>query len=282
MPVSIDDRDLANQHFDRGLSFDIRGKTDDAITEMEKAVGCDPEFAEAYNKLGDFYTKKGWIPKAIDMYKKSSQLKPEVENSHFDLGCSYAHMGKFSEALYEFEKALSLDPTHYEVYGRIGYVYLEMSLFGQAIENLKKALVKDPSDILARYNLGIALLRVGKPLDAHREFEKVVEHYVTLTRIKDRFAEGHYYIGRCYFYLQKFDKAVDFLKKAVEYDTEAIDYHFSFGMLYSDADAFFALSEAQHAQGEEKAARASLQKALELEPQNGRFLAFQKQAFSEG
>ncbi|MBF0498955.1 MAG: hypothetical protein HQM09_02380 [Candidatus Riflebacteria bacterium] len=51
--VTIEERDLANQHFDRGLSFDIRGKLDDAITEMETAIVRDASFAEAHSELGD-------------------------------------------------------------------------------------------------------------------------------------------------------------------------------------------------------------------------------------
>ncbi|MFZ2957403.1 MAG: tetratricopeptide repeat protein [Candidatus Ozemobacteraceae bacterium] len=274
--VSIEERDLANQHFDRGLSFDIRGKLGEAIVEMEKAIACDSGFAEAYNKLGDYYMKKGWLQKAIDMFKKSSELKPEVENSHFDLGCAYAHMGRYSEALYEFQKSLSIDPKHFEIYGRMGHVYLQIGMFGEAIDNLKRALVKDQGDVMARYNLGLAFLKVNRATEAHTQFEKVAEHYTTLTRVKDRYAEGHFYIGRCYFFQQRFDRAVEHLKKAVEFDTDAIDFHYSFGMLYSDGDAFAALAEACSAVGDKKAARDAVQRALNLEPQNERFIAVQR------
>ncbi len=273
--VSIEDRDLANQHFDRGLSFDIRGKIDQAITEMLEAVKCDPCFAEAYNKLGDYYQKKGQMKKAIEMYQKSIELKPDVENSHFDLGSAYGHVGRYDEALAELDRALQMDPEHYEIYARRGYVKLELSLYDEAISDLKLALVKDPSDLMARFTLGRALLKKDRAVDAHQQFEKVVEHYESLVRIKDRYAEGHYYIGRCHFFMGKPEKALPFLLKAVEFDTDEIDYHFSFGLLYSDADAFFAVAEAYHATGEQRRAREFLTKALELEPQNERFLSFQ-------
>ncbi|MBF0548136.1 MAG: tetratricopeptide repeat protein [Candidatus Riflebacteria bacterium] len=274
--IPIEERDLANQHFDRGLSFDIRGKLAEAIAEMEKAISCDPEFAEAYNKLGDYYVKKGWLPKAIDMFKKSAELKPDIENSHFDLGCAFAYLGRFSESIHEFEKALSLDPTHFEIYGRLGFVHLQIGMFSEAIENLKRALVKDPADIMARYFLGVSFLKVGKNNDAILQFEKVIEHYSMLIRIKDRFAEGHYFIGRCYFFEQKYEKSVEYLRKAVEYDTEEVDFHFSFGMLYNDAEAFASLAESQFFFGDLKAATENIAKAIDLEPNNERFVSLQQ------
>ncbi|MBF0498954.1 MAG: tetratricopeptide repeat protein [Candidatus Riflebacteria bacterium] len=203
-------------------------------------------------------------------------MKPDIENSHFDLGCAYAHIGRYSEALYEFQKALSIDPRHFEIYGRIGHVYLEIGMFGEAIDNLKRALVKDQGDIMARYNLGIAFQKVNRSSESHAQFEKVIEHYSTLTRVKERYAEGHFYIGRCYFFQQRYDRAIDHLKKAVEYDTDDIDFHYSFGMLYSDGDAFAALAEALIAGGDKKAARDTIRKALDLEPQNERFLVVQR------
>lgn len=273
--VSIEERDLANQHFDRGLSFDIRGKIDLAITEMLEAVKCDPGFAEAYNKLGDYYQKKGQMNRAIDMYLKSIELKPDVENSHFDLGSAYGHVGRYDEALTELDRALSMDPEHYEIYARRGYVKLELSLYDEAINDLKLALVKDPSDLMARFTLGRALLKKDRTVEAHQQFDKVVEHYESLIRIKDRYAEGHFYIGRCHFFTGKAEKALPFLLKAVEFDTDEIDYHFSFGLLYSDADAFSAVAEAYQATGDRAKARDFLAKALELEPQNERLLGFQ-------
>lgn len=273
--VSIEERDLANQHFDRGLSFDIRGRIDQAIAEMLAAVECDPDFAEAYNKLGDYYQKKGKIEKAIEMYRKSIELKPEVENSHFDLGCAYAHVGRYDDAMTELQRALTMDPQHYEIYGRMGFVQLELSMYDEAINNLKLAVVKDPSDLMARFTLGRALLKKERTVEARQQFEKVIEHFTALTRVKERYAEGNFYLGRCHFFMQRFDKAVEHLLKAVEYDTEEIDYHFSFGLLYSDADAFFAVAEAYDALGDRAKAREYLGKALELEPTNQRFLGFQ-------
>ncbi len=277
--IRKEDRDLADRHFDNGLSKDIKGRLDEAISEMEKAIGVDPGFAEAYNKLGDFYMKKGWITKAAGMFEKSIELKPETENSYFDLGCALALLGRYSEALNHLERALSIDPNHYEIYGRMGKVYFEMNLYAEAIENLKKALVKDQNDIMARFTLGMAYQKIQKKTDAQQQFETLIEQYSHLAQLKDRFAEAHYYIGRAYFFMENYAKAIEHLKMAVEFDTERVDHHFSFGMYYRDADAFFAMGEALAASGDKIAARVYLQKALDLDSENQKFLDFQKEIY---
>jgi tetratricopeptide (TPR) repeat protein len=70
------------------------------------------------------------------------------------------------------------------------------------------------------------------------------------------------------------EKAAENLEKAVEFDTEAVDYHYSFGMLYSDADAFFSLAQVLHESGKTREASDNLKKALELEPNNQKFQQF--------
>lgn len=270
-PISVEERDLANQHLDRSISFAMCGKIDQAIAEAKKAVEIDPDFSQAYNKLGDYYLKKGQINEAIDVYRKSIVLNSDNQNSHFDLGRSLAMIGKYEEALTSLNRALDLNPAHGETYCHTGLVYLEMGDAERALTNLEHALKQDKDNVMAIYLMAIAQQRTGHENEAVRNFQKVIERYASLTQVKSRFAEGYYYIGKCYFYLNDLEKALPNFEKAVEFDTEAVDYHYSFGMLYSDADAFFALAETQHALGQNSSASANLKKALELDPQNKKY-----------
>ncbi|MEW6710366.1 MAG: tetratricopeptide repeat protein [Candidatus Riflebacteria bacterium] len=270
-PISIEERDLANQHLDRSISFALTGKIDQAISEAKKAIEIDPDFAQAFNKLGDYYLKKGAISEAVDVYRKSIVLNPENENSHFDLGRSLAMLGKYEEALESLNKALDLDPTHGETYSHTGMVYIHLGDNERAITNLQTALSKDPENLMASYLMAIACKNSGMENEANKYFKKVLDRYQHLVQSKSRFAEGHYYIGRCYFYLNNLEEALPHLEKAVEYDTDQIDFHYSFGMLYSDADAFYALAEAYQANGSTGKAFENLNKALAIDPQNPKF-----------
>jgi tetratricopeptide (TPR) repeat protein len=270
-PISVEERDLANQHLDRSISFAMCGKIDQAITEAKKAVEIDPDFSQAYNKLGDYYLKKGQVNEAIDVYRKSIVLNPDNENSHFDLGRSLAMVGKYDEALECLNKALDLNPDHGETYCHTGLVYIELGDPERAITNLETALQHDRENVMANYLLAIAKQKVGKENEAYTVFKNVIDRYTTLTKVKGNFAEGYYYIGKSHFYMGELNKALENLKKAVEFDTEAVDYHYSFGMLYSDADAFFALAEVLYALDDNTEAIANLKNALNLDPQNKKY-----------
>lgn len=275
--ISIEDRNEANEHLDRAISFGMCGKVDQAIAAIEKALELDENFPQAYNKLGDFYMKKGWIQQAADAFAKSIELDPANENSHFDLGCACTHLGEYDRALASLKAALEIKPKHFEVYGHIGQIYLETNRTDEAIGALQKARKGDKLNLMATFNLGIALHQTGRGEEAVRMFTAVIDRYKQLVGIKDKYAEGNYYIGRSLYYLGKTPEAITFLKLAVQYDTEEVDYHYSFGMLYSDADAFFALAEAQNANSETSLARENVKNALEIEPDNQNYLNLQQQ-----
>jgi tetratricopeptide (TPR) repeat protein len=142
----------------------------------------------------------------------------------------------------------------------------------RAIDSLNQAFAANQDDIMACFTLGCAYNISGNTEEACRMFNRVISRYSQLTSVKPRFAEGHYYMGRSYYLMGNLQKAREHLLQAVEFDTEEVDFHYSFGMLYSDADAFGSLAEVQHDLGQHEEARNSLKKALALEPANKRFL----------
>ncbi len=271
-PISIEEKDLANQHLERSISLAMTGKYDQAIEEARKAVKIDADFFQAYNKLGDYHLKKGQIKEAIAAYRQAIRIQPESQNSHFDLGRSLALIGDYDDALAELNIAYRLKPTHTEILGHIGRVYLATGAVDDAITNLHSALEANPEDVMVGFSLACAYQSRGEMNKAKPLFQMVINRYSELSRHKNRFAEGHYYIGRSHFLMGDSHKAVEHLEKAVEFDTDEIDHHYSFGMLYSDADAFCALAEAQFDCGRKEEARQNLVKALKLEPQNQKFI----------
>lgn len=215
--------------------------------------------------------KKGMVKEAAAAYTRSLELDPVNQNSNFDLGCSLAHLGRHEQALDYLRKALVLKPTHTEIYGHIGRILMMRGNLEEAISNLEKALSANPDDIMASFTLACAYQMHGNSDKSTRLFNRVIDRYKELVSIKSRFAEGNYYIGRSYFFMGNPTEALKYLEKAVEYDTEDVDYHYSFGMLYSDADAFCSLAEAQHALGKFSEARENLEKAIKLNPNNPHF-----------
>jgi tetratricopeptide (TPR) repeat protein len=186
-------------------------------------------------------------------------------------------LGNLDDALFSLKTALDLNPKHGEAYAHVGLVLLEKGEFDGAFEYLNHALQHDPDHLMANYLMGITCKKTGRENEANKYFGAVINRYTSLANMKTRFAEGYYYIGKCHYLMGELPKAVANLKKAVEYDTEEVDYHYSFGMLYSDAEAFHALAEVLHEMGNDTEARENLKKAVELEPDNQKFQQLRNQ-----
>lgn len=266
--VSFEARNEANECFDYGLTFEMKKDFDKAYAQFKKAIELDPNFAEAYNKIGDVFMKKGKFADAIANYEKSAELKPDIENTHFDLGCAFSLVNRLDDAVAEFEKALKLDPNHFEIYGMLGALFAGKGEFEKALQYLHKASVADPANVQARYFKGMALKGLGKKSEADSEFFSVIEKYKGLIETKVNYAEGYFFSAMASFHMGKLEDAERQMRRAIELDTEKIDHHYSFGLYYSDADAFYEMANIENAMGKTAEAREHLKKAQNLEPGN--------------
>src|SRR5690606_21140352 len=71
-----------------------------AIASLEKAISIDPEFAPAYQQLGDIYRRQRNYEIAAKKYEKVTQLDPTLTPlTWFGLGESLLHIGNYHEAL---------------------------------------------------------------------------------------------------------------------------------------------------------------------------------------
>lgn len=275
--ISYEDLANANEYFDRSITFFMCGKVEQAITAVKKAIEIYPEFAQAYNKLGDYLIKRGRVKEAADAYQTSLLYNSDSENTNFDMGCTLAHLGRYNEALTYLETALKMKPDHIQTYANIGRVYFMLGDSERAVSYLETALEADDLDIMANFVLGNILYDVGQTDRANEMLEWVIDGFKDTIKAKPSFAEAYYYIGYCKFIMGNYQEALENMLKAAEYDTAEIDYHYSFGMLYGDADVFCALAQIYSATGDRQKASESMKKAFEIEPENDRFREIARQ-----
>ncbi|MBQ3643298.1 MAG: tetratricopeptide repeat protein [Candidatus Riflebacteria bacterium] len=272
----------AEQYMESCLSLFLMNKTEQALKVIEKAIECDPNFAEAYNKKGDCLLKLGRIEEALKCYLKSQELNPNIQNNYYDLGRTYLLLGDYTNSLANFKKAYDMKPQD-DIHAFIGKIYFDQNMIDEAKQSFENLLIgnsSDPKDsiknelkatnsnTMANYYYAQILQRIGKDDEAKQYFNRIIEKYSRLVRSKPDLAEGYYYIGKCSYYIGDDEKAEENLKLAIKYDTDAISNHYSFDMFYSDAEAFAALAEIQARRGKSSEAKENILKALALEPNN--------------
>ena len=165
----------ANAAFAEGNRLFDDNQTEMAIEAYKRAVEINPDFAEAYFKMGIAFaliekealrTGTGEIvpgettagnktvkpnsekmfEKAVAAYKKLIASTPDDAVSHFNLGRAYNKLNKDEEAEKSFETAVKLKPEEVEFLSVLGGSRIKLAKYHEALVPLKKALELDPEN----------------------------------------------------------------------------------------------------------------------------------------
>lgn len=104
----IDDADIA---FNHGICLSELGHIAESLEPLERAIGIDPKYVNAYVGLGFSLTKLGRNEEAEAPLRKAVALDPENSYAKRNLAAVLGRMGKMQEALPFFRQAASLAPN---------------------------------------------------------------------------------------------------------------------------------------------------------------------------
>lgn len=95
----------ANAHYFYAFTFLItRGRVDEAIAEMKRAVELDPLSLIINTNLGRTYFLARQYDKALEQYRKTLDLEPAFPRAHDRLQEVYEQRGAYNEAIADMEK----------------------------------------------------------------------------------------------------------------------------------------------------------------------------------
>ncbi len=111
----------AHQWYAEHLAF--KGRTDEALEEIAKALEIDPYSVTINRMKGNIlgFTKR--YDEAIVQLKKTEELFPENALVKFNLGDAFAAQGKYSEAIEQYLAALRLDAENPETIQKLKDAY---------------------------------------------------------------------------------------------------------------------------------------------------------------
>jgi len=164
----------ANAAFAEGNRLFDDNQTELAIDAYKRAVEINPDFAEAYFKMGIAYAliekeamrtgtgdivpgetsgnktvkpnSEKMFEKAVSAYKKLIAASHNDATAHFNLARAYNKLNKDEEAEKEFETAVKLKPDDVEYQTELGGIRIKLAQYHEALIPLKKALELDPEN----------------------------------------------------------------------------------------------------------------------------------------
>jgi arylsulfatase A-like enzyme/Flp pilus assembly protein TadD len=169
---------------DIGSALMEEGKLDQAIVELKRALGIDPECFGVHNNLGLALERQGKLDEAIAHYRKALKIEPDNVAVCYSLGLALARRGQFDEAITHYRNALAHQPDMVAAHNDLGAALAGRGQFDEAIVHYRKALASQPQYAPAQNNL--AWLLATCPDASLRNGAEAVELAQRVVRLSGR------------------------------------------------------------------------------------------------
>jgi len=166
----------ALEAYKHSVELSKRGKTQEAIEELKRAIAIYPEYVHAYNDLGVAYIRLDLIDDAIRALERSISLDPKALNPRLNLGIANVRRRDYEKAEQPLRQALAIDETVPLVHLYLGITLWKTDRSDEAESEFERALSLGGSDIaIAHYYLGQLYAGRGRIEEAVSELEAYVK-----------------------------------------------------------------------------------------------------------
>jgi tetratricopeptide (TPR) repeat protein len=164
---------------DLALAYGSAGRMEESAATYERLLKVVPGHAVALHNLGNLALKRGDAPAAVAWYRKAIDSKADYLLAWHHLGDALKLGERFTDAYRAYEKALELEPrtpeeleAYHDSLYKLASLDLAMGAVDRAGAMLEELLRAEPEHGSGYYAYGQVLLRLGRPDDARRAFER--------------------------------------------------------------------------------------------------------------
>ena len=120
--IALDKSYILAHHW-YALCLTAIGKTNEAVTQMEKARELDPLSTRINADLGMAYLSAGRHDEAIAQEQKTLELNPRSSGARWIRGMAYQQKTLYNQAIKDYQDALELSPGNPNYLAALGHVY---------------------------------------------------------------------------------------------------------------------------------------------------------------
>ncbi|HAM39603.1 MAG TPA: hypothetical protein DCP53_09470 [Elusimicrobia bacterium] len=199
-----------------GLIMVEEKKYNDAINYFNKSAKLDKKIAEPHMQKGYVYTMQNNVKKAIESFEKAVSLKTEIADVYFFLALNYEVLNKYKKSEKYLKEAIKLEPDNPKYHFELGIVYDNLKKAEQSEESFFKVIKIDSTTAQAYNYLGYTWADKNIKLD---EAEKFVKIALSIDPENPAYIDS---LGWIYYRKQKYNEAIELLKKASEKINDSI------------------------------------------------------------
>ncbi|MCZ8212967.1 tetratricopeptide repeat protein [Microcystis sp. LE19-8.1F] len=228
-------------YLNRGLLYSDLQKYELALSDYNKAIDINPNYAKAYNNRGILYKDLQKYELALSDYNKAIDINPNDAMAYNNRGLLYHNQQKYELALSDYNKAIDINPNVAEAYYNRGILYIDLQKYDLALSDFSKAIDINPNDANAYYNRG----NLYKDL---QKYDLALSDYSKAIDINPNDAMAYYNRGVLYSDLQKYDLALSDYNKAIDINPNDALAYVNRGVVYALTREFpKALADAEKA-----------------------------------
>jgi len=148
-----------------------------------KAIELKPDYAQAYLKLGSYYTNRDKYEKGYEAINRAISLKPDFAEAYLALGFAYIQK-KFGDghrlprteeestsAAKAFRKAIQIKPDLVQAYVGLGIATNCLGQLNEALQAFTQAVTLEPNDAISHMGIGDYCIQLGDKNAAMKEYE---------------------------------------------------------------------------------------------------------------
>jgi serine/threonine protein kinase/tetratricopeptide (TPR) repeat protein len=248
----------ALRDYNQGLGFQRDGKNLEAQKQFEAATKADPNFALAFAKLAQTYSRLGYDGEAEQSAQKAvtlSQDLPEVEK--YLISAIRSQVTKnYPEAIKAYENLAKASPGNSDVQSALAGLYEQTGDYAKATEYNQKILASNPNDITAILAVGRLALNNDKAQASLDPLNRALTLSVQLDNQEQKAATLNY-MGSAYRMLGKPEEALHNYQEALAIRRQLEQKN-------GIASSLHGIATTQALLGKNKEALANFQEALQI------------------
>ena len=231
----LDPKDLAIR-FQLGMLLTNTGKTDAAIQQFEAAERINPSDPQIHQQLALLLGEKGEKESARVERAKLAALKSDSDKENaiakFNQEANhYLAAGNAKAAEESYRKALQLNPRDAKLRYNLSLALDKLGELASERRELEKTVELDPNLAVAQNQLGLLALPTGQQEEAERRFKKALA-------IDPTFSEAQSNLGVLYSQQGKNAEAASLFQQAIKNDAKYTKAYVNYGLLMAQQGAF--------------------------------------------
>ena len=129
------------QLFTKSLEFKKIGDLVKSENTLKRVLKLEPNNSIALNNLGNIYSQRNDLNKAIIFYSKAVSIKKDYSNAIFNLALTSEEIGKKNDAIKLYKNAIRYDPDNLAFYHNLSRI--DETIFLVKSINLIKKILKN-------------------------------------------------------------------------------------------------------------------------------------------